>query len=249
MEKEELHLIDHLTELRSRIIVTSVIFLMALICSFIFVKDIYQYLVKDLDGKLALLGPGDILWIYMMLAAVVAIAVTIPVAAYQIWKFIKPALKKEEQRATVVFIPGLFFLFLGGISFGYFVLFPLVLSFLMNIAGDQFQTFFTAERYFQFMLHLTLPFGFLFEMPAVVMFLTKLGIVNPQKLVKGRKIAYFILIVVSVLITPPDFISDVLVIIPLLVLYEISVTLSKIVHRKSNSVSLEATSASNLKEG
>ncbi|WP_216830140.1 twin-arginine translocase subunit TatC [Alkalihalobacterium elongatum] len=245
MEKEDLHLIDHLTELRKRIIITLVIFLMALIGAFVFVKDIYEYLVKDLDGKLALLGPGDILWIYMMLAAVVAVAVTIPVAAYQVWKFIKPALKKGEQRATLMFIPGLFFLFIGGISFGYFVLFPLVLSFLLNIAGDQFQTFFTAERYFQFMLHLTLPFGFLFEMPAVVMFLTKLGIVNPQKLVKGRKFAYFLLIVVSVLITPPDFISDVLVIIPLLVLYEISITLSRIVYRKSKSISTEAEAASN----
>lgn len=244
MEKEEMQLVDHLTELRKRIIVTFVIFLMALIGAFVFVKDIYQYLVKDLDGKLALLGPGDILWVYMMLAAVVALAVTIPVAAYQVWKFIKPALKKEEQRATLMFIPGLFFLFIGGISFGYFVLFPLVLSFLLNIAGDQFETFFTAERYFQFMLHLTLPFGFLFEMPAVVMFLTKLGIVNPQKLVKGRKFAYFILIVVSVLITPPDFISDVLVIIPLLILYEISITLSKIVYRKNKNIPTEAEVAS-----
>lgn len=239
-----MQLVDHLTELRKRIIVTFVIFLMALIGAFVFVKDIYQYLVKDLDGKLALLGPGDILWVYMMLAAVVALAVTIPVAAYQVWKFIKPALKKEEQRATLMFIPGLFFLFIGGISFGYFVLFPLVLSFLLNIAGDQFETFFTAERYFQFMLHLTLPFGFLFEMPAVVMFLTKLGIVNPQKLVKGRKFAYFILIVVSVLITPPDFISDVLVIIPLLILYEISITLSKIVYRKNKNIPTEAEVAS-----
>ncbi|MFV8826232.1 twin-arginine translocase subunit TatC [Alkalihalobacterium sp. APHAB7] len=244
MEKEEMQLVDHLTELRKRIIVTFVIFLIALIGAFVFVKDIYQYLVKDLDGKLALLGPGDILWVYMMLAAVVALAVTIPVAAYQVWKFIKPALKKEEQRATLMFIPGLFFLFIGGISFGYFVLFPLVLSFLLNIAGDQFETFFTAERYFQFMLHLTLPFGFLFEMPAVVMFLTKLGIVNPEKLVKGRKFAYFILIVVSVLITPPDFISDVLVIIPLLILYEISITLSKIVYRKSKNIPTEAEVAS-----
>ncbi|WP_368503400.1 twin-arginine translocase subunit TatC [Alkalihalophilus sp. As8PL] len=244
MKKEESHLIDHLTELRKRIIITLIIFLTTLIGAFIFVKDIYEYLVKDLDGKLALLGPGDILWIYMMLAAVVAVAVTIPVAAYQIWRFVKPALKKEEQRATLLFIPSLFFLFIGGISFGYFVLFPLVLSFLLNIAGDQFQTFFTAERYFQFMLQMTLPFGFLFEMPAVVMFLTKLGIVNPKTLVKGRKYAYFLLIVLSVLITPPDFLSDVLVIIPLLVLYEISTTLSNIVYRKSKSISTEAEAVS-----
>ncbi len=237
-----MQLVDHLTELRSRIIVTLIAFVIALIGSFVFVKDIYQYLVKDFDGKLALLGPGDILWVYMMIAAVIAIAITIPIAAFQLWRFIKPALTKHEQRTTLLFIPGLFTLFIGGISFGYFVLFPLVLTFLTSIAGDQFETFFTAEKYFQFMLHLTLPFGFLFEMPAVVMFLTKLGIVNPQKLVKVRKFAYFLLIVLSVLITPPDFISDVLVIIPLLILYEISITLSKIVYRKK--ISTEASVAS-----
>ena len=90
---------------------------------------------------------------------------------------------------------------------------------------------FTADKYFTFMLNLTLPFGFLFEMP-LVMFLTRLGIVNPTRLAKARKLSYFVLIVVSVLITPPDFMSDFLVMIPLLVLYEISVTLSRIVYRK-----------------
>lgn len=232
MEKEAMQLTDHLAELRKRIIITLLIFILALIGSLIFVGDLYQYLVRDMDGKLALLGPGDILWIYMVLASIFAIAFTIPVAAYQVWKFIKPALSIEEQRPTLLFIPGLFILFILGISFGYFVLFPLVLSFLLDIAGDQFETFFTVDRYFKFMLHLTLPFGFLFEMPAVIMFLTRLGIVNPEKLRKGRKFAYFLLVAISVLITPPDFISDVLVIIPLFILYELSISLSKIVYKK-----------------
>ncbi|MFC4322139.1 twin-arginine translocase subunit TatC [Litchfieldia salsa] len=232
MEKETMQLTDHLAELRKRLIITLLTFIVALIGSLVFVGDLYHYLVRDLDGKLALLGPGDILWVYMVIASVFAVAFTIPIAAYQVWSFIKPALSNEEQRATLMFIPGLFILFIIGISFGYFVLFPLVLSFLLEIAGDQFQTFFTAEKYFQFMLHLTLPFGFLFEMPAVVMFLTRLGIVTPQKLIKGRKIAYFLLVAISVLITPPDLISDVLVIIPLFILYEISISLSKVVYKK-----------------
>jgi sec-independent protein translocase protein TatC len=241
MEKEIMQLTDHLAELRKRMIITLLIFILALIGSLIFIEDLYHYLVRDLDGKLALLGPGDILWVYMVIATVFAVAFTIPVAAYQVWKFVKPALSIEEQRATLLFIPGLSILFILGISFGYFVLFPLVLSFLLEIAGNQFETFFTAEKYFQFMLHLTLPFGFLFEMPAVVMFLTRLGIVSPKKLVKGRKIAYFLLVAISVLITPPDLISDVLVIIPLFILYEISISLSKIVYKKR--VSAEASVA------
>jgi len=133
---------------------------------------------------------------------------------------------------TLAFIPGIFILFISGIAFGYFLLFPIVLSFLQSLAGDQFETFFTVDKYFRFMINLTVPFGFLFEMPAIIMFLTRLGIINPQRLAKSRKISYFFLIVVSVLITPPDFISDILVIVPLVLLYEFSVTLSKIVYRK-----------------
>lgn len=232
MEETKMKLIDHLDELRKRLIITSISFVLSFIVAFIFVKDIYQFLVKDLDGKLALLGPGDIIWIYMMIAGVMAIAATIPIAALQIWQFVKPALTKEEQKHSLAFIPALFFLFIIGIAFGYLILFPIVLSFLTGLIDDQFATFFTAEKYFKFMFNLTIPFGFLFEMPAVIMFLTKLGIINPKKLVKARKISYFSLIVISILITPPDFISDVLVIIPLLLLYELSVTLSKVVFRK-----------------
>ncbi|MFB4165120.1 twin-arginine translocase subunit TatC [Alteribacillus sp. JSM 102045] len=228
----EMNIIEHLSELRKRIIITLLTFIFSFIVSFVFVKDIYQYLVKDLDDKLALLGPGDILWVYMMIAGTSAIAVTFPIAALQVWKFVQPALTRHEQKATLAFIPALFLLFLAGIAFGYFVLFPLVISFLEGLAGSDFETYFTVEKYFTFMLHLTLPFGFLFEMPAVIMFLTKLGIIDPYKLVKARKYSYFGLIVLSVLITPPDFISDVLVIIPLLALYEVSITVSKVVYRK-----------------
>ncbi|WP_407690427.1 twin-arginine translocase subunit TatC [Salipaludibacillus neizhouensis] len=236
MEKDGMQLIDHLSELRKRIIITAIIFVSFFMGAFFYVKDIYRFLVKDLDGNLALLGPGDVLSIYMILAAVVAVALTIPVAAYQLWKFIKPALTKDEQKSSLLFIPGLCILFLCGVSFGYFVLFPLVLSFVLSLAGDQFETFFTAEKYFRFMLHLTLPFGFLFEIPAVAMFLTKLGVVTPEKLIKGRKFAYLLLVIIAVLITPPDLISDVLVIIPLFILYEVSITLSKIIFRKNSTI-------------
>ncbi|MBM7604887.1 sec-independent protein translocase protein TatC [Metabacillus crassostreae] len=232
MDVTEKNVIDHLSELRKRVIITLASFLLFLIISFLFVQDIHHFLVKDLNDKLAVLGPGDILWVYMAIAGFSAITFTIPIAALQTWLFVKPGLRKEEQKVTLAFIPGIFILFISGISFGYFMLFPIVLSFLQTLAGDQFETFFTVDKYFRFMINLTLPFGFLFEMPAIIMFLTRLGIINPQRLAKSRKISYFLLIVISVLITPPDFISDILVIVPLVLLYEISITLSKVVYRK-----------------
>ncbi len=223
--------VGHLDELRRRIIFTLVAFLVSLSGAFVYVKDMYRWLVRDLDQKLAILAPSDIIWVYLMLAGVVAIAVTIPVAGLQLWRFVKPALSVKEQRTTIAYIPALALLFLTGISFGYFVIYPMVLGFLERMAND-FETVYTAQKYFAFMLNMTVPFGFLFEMPAVVMFLTSLGILNPKRLAKARKLSYFALTVTGVMITPPDIVSDLLVIAPLLLLYEISVTLSKWVFRK-----------------
>ncbi|WML47793.1 twin-arginine translocase subunit TatC [Neobacillus sp. PS3-34] len=232
MEDKELHLTDHLDELRKRLIITVAAFMIFFIAAFIYVEDIYKWFVRDLDVKLMVLGPSDIMWIYFTLATVVAIACTIPVLAVQIWFFVKPALRPVERRVTLTYVPALFFLFVTGLVFGYFVIFPMVFNFLINIGGDMFVTNFTADRYFQFILNMTLPFGVLFELPVVVMFLTSLGIINPFVLSKIRKYAYFVLVIIAVVITPPDFMSDFIVTLPLLFLYEISINLSKIVYRR-----------------
>jgi sec-independent protein translocase protein TatC len=223
--------VGHLGELRSRIIFTLVAFLVSLCGAFVYVKELYRWLVRDLDQKLAILAPSDIIWVYFMLAGVVAIAVTIPVAGLQVWRFVKPALSAEAQKKTLAYIPALSILFAMGLSFGYFIIYPMVIGFLEKMADD-FETVYTAQKYFAFMLNMTVPFGFLFEMPAIVMFLTSLGILNPVRLAKARKLSYFALTVTAVLITPPDIVSDLLVIAPLFLLYEISVTLSKWIYRK-----------------
>ncbi|MBM7585463.1 sec-independent protein translocase protein TatC [Bacillus pakistanensis] len=232
MIDEEVELIAHLEEMRKRIIYVLCSFLTFFIFSFIFVEHVYNWLVKDLEFKLALLGPGDILWIYFKISAVCSIALTTPLAAYHVWRFVFPALQKHERKATFMLIPALFLLFMIGISFGYFLVFPIVLSFMQELAGDGFQQFYTTEKYFSFLLSLTVPFGLLFELPVVILFLTAIGILNPQSLKKFRKIAYFIITVTSVLITPPDFISDILVLVPLILIYELSINLSSFIYRK-----------------
>lgn len=232
MEDKELNLVDHLEELRKRIIISAIAFVFFFIVGFIYVVDIYKWFVKGLDVKLMVLGPSDIIWIYFMIATVIAIIGTIPVLAIQIWLFVRPALRPSERKITLTYVPALFLLFIIGLAFGYFVIFPMVLKFLVNLGGDMFVTNFTAERYFRFIMNMTLPFGVLFELPVVVMFLTSLGIINPFVLSKIRKYAYFVLVVIAVVITPPDFMSDFVVTLPLLLLYEISINLSKFVHKK-----------------
>ncbi|MBW7457104.1 twin-arginine translocase subunit TatC [Paenibacillus sepulcri] len=229
---KQMNVMEHLEEMRKRLIRTLLAFLVAMVASFLYVRDIYQWLVRGMDEKLVILGPSDVMWVYFMIAGVFALAVTIPIAAYQIWKFVKPALSEQARRATLLFIPGLTILFMIGISFGYLILFPMVLSFMNQMAAADFNAMYTADKYFTFMIHMTVPFGLLFEMPAVVMFLTRLGILNPHRLAKARKLAYFLLLIVAVAITPPDILSDLVVTVPLFLLYEISIAISKVVYRK-----------------
>jgi sec-independent protein translocase protein TatC len=232
MKHHDTDLIGHFEELRKRLIFVLGTFILFFIVSFIYVQDIYNWLVKDLEVKLAILGPSDILWVYLILSSVVAISGTIPMAAYQTWLFVRPALKETERKVTLAYIPALFLLFIIGISFGYFVIFPTVYQFLLSMSEDLFMTFFTTEKYFRFLIHMTLPFGFLFELPVIIMFLTSVGVLNPYRLQKARKYSYFVLILIAVFITPPDLLSDILVIIPLIFLYECSVLLSKVVYRR-----------------
>jgi len=232
MEDKELNVIDHLDELRTRLIITVAAFIIFFIVGFFYVEELYQWMTKDLDVKLIVLGPSDILWVYFMIATVIAIAGTIPVLATQIWLFVKPALKPIERKVSLSYVPALFFLFIIGLCFGYFVIFPTIMGFLIELGGDMMATNFTAEKYFRFILTTTVPFGILFELPVVLMFLTSLGIVNPYVLAKIRKYAYFVLIVIAIFISPPDFMSDFLVAVPLLFLYEISVNLSKFVYKR-----------------
>jgi sec-independent protein translocase protein TatC len=178
MEDKELHLVDHLEELRKRIIISAIAFVVFFIAGFIYVDEIYKWFVRDLNDKLLVLGPSDIIWIYFMIATVIAITSTIPVLAIQIWLFVKPALKPIERKITLSYIPALFILFIVGLAFGYLVIFPMVMEFLLKLGSDLFETTFTAEKYFRFVLNMTLPFGVLFELPAVVMFLNALCIFN-----------------------------------------------------------------------
>ena len=232
MEDKELNIVDHLDELRTRLIVTLAAFIIFFVVGFMYVEEIYKFITRDLDVKLIVLGPSDIVWVYFMIAAVIATAGTIPVLATQVWLFVKPALKPIERKVSLSYIPALFLLFIVGLCFGYFVIFPTIMNFLIELSGEMMATNFTAEKYFRFILTTTIPFGVLFELPVVLMFLTSLGIINPYVLQKIRKYAYFILILVAIVISPPDFMSDFIVAIPLIFLYEISVNLSKIVYKR-----------------
>ncbi|MBM7703522.1 twin-arginine translocase subunit TatC [Metabacillus iocasae] len=223
---------QHVTELRKRLMVVLGAYVMFLIVGFLNVGAIYRWIMKEADLKLAVLGPSEILWVYFMLASTCALACTIPLAAYHLWAFVKPALKEHERSVTMLFIPLLFILFVTGVLFGYFVVFPKVLAFVVTLSDGMFQTMFTAEKYFRFLLQLTVPLGLLFELPAIVLFLTKLGILTPTMMTKYRKFVYLALVILSAVLTPPDFLSQLFVLIPLFLLYELSILLCTWVYNR-----------------
>jgi sec-independent protein translocase protein TatC len=235
VDDREQNVVEHLGELRKRLIISAIAFLLFLIVGFVFVQDIFRFFMGNLGYKLMVLGPSDIMLLYFHVASIIAIAGAIPVAAWQMWLFVKPALKPAERKTALAYIPAMFFLFIGGLAFGYLFIFPNILRFLLKLGNGLMTASFTAEKYFSFLINMTLPFGISFELPIVLMFLTTLGIINPYKFAKLRKYAYFVLVIIASMISPPEFISHISVAIPLILIYEISIFLSIIVFKRKNS--------------
>ncbi|MFG6115714.1 twin-arginine translocase subunit TatC [Halobacillus sp. MO56] len=227
---EEQTLVEHLSDLRKAVLYSAIFFVVCFVGFLLSVNHVIPLLTDE--HKLVMLGPLDVIRFYTGIAASLSLGVSAPFIGYQIWRFVKPALSDKESRTALTFIPGIFFSFLAGIAFGFWVIFPTVYGFLLNIGTTNFSMMITAKEYFSFLLMTTIPIGFLFEIPLVLMFLTAVGVVTPEKLGKVRKYGYLLMAVVSALITPPDIISQLIVLGPLFALYELGVLLSKLMERE-----------------
>ncbi|MFD1738218.1 twin-arginine translocase subunit TatC [Bacillus salitolerans] len=236
MNQNEMSIYDHIGELRKRLIIVVVFFFLAVVGSFFIAEPLIVYLQKADEASELTMNAfrlTDPIKIYMQFAFIVAFVITSPIALYQLWAFISPGLYSRERKVTLSYIPISVFLFLLGIAFSYFVLFPFVVDFMSRLASRlDIQQVIGINEYFQFLFQLTLPFGILFQLPVVIMFLTRLGIVTPAFLAKVRKYAYFVLLVIGAMITPPELISHMMVTIPLFFLYEISILISKGAYKK-----------------
>lgn len=235
MDKKEETIVEHLTELRRRLIFSLIFFIISFALSLFWAADIYRFLTSQFDQKLLVLGPNDILWIYISLASLSAVCLSVPFITFQIWAFVRPALEDREARALLAYIPAVFICFLAGLSFGFFLVTPALLTVLLGFGEDLFETQLTAQNYMLFVFHTTLPLAVLFEFPVVVAFLTSIRLISSAFLRKYRRYAYFILIVIAVILTPADLVSDLLMALPLILIYEVSVTISKFIERKRRS--------------
>jgi sec-independent protein translocase protein TatC len=185
-------------------------------------------------------GIDDTFKVYIQFVLIIGAVITLPFLMFQAWRFVSPDLRTDESRAAASLILPSFLLFILGLTIGYYVLFPMIINFMNSYAGNIGVTpLYGIAHYFSFMFNIIVPFAALFELPVIVMFLTRIRVLNPMKLAKARRYAYFILIIVASMISPPDFVSHLSIFLPLILLYECSVFISLIVYRKQLKVDME----------
>lgn len=228
---KDLSFFDHFDELRSRLIKSILSLLVASGLFYIFVDKVFALLIKPV-GKLVFTAPGEAFVARIMLALFGGLFLALPVILYQIWRFVAAGLRESEIKYVRFFAPCSFFLFILGALFAYFVTIPISIRFLLSFSTDLIVPMITIKSYISFVGTMLLAFGVVFELPLVLMFLTKIGIATPAFLIEKRKYAVIIILIVSALITPPDFITQLIMAVPLVILYEVGIFASKLTYRE-----------------
>ena len=223
---------DHLQEFRKRLIICLVVVAIAALACYNYVDDIIA-LLSGPAGQLYFMNPSEVFFTYMEIALYAGILFTLPVLLYEVWAFVAPALWPEERRAVLVILPTAVILFYVGLVFAYYLVIPAAVTFFMGFATQTLQPMFSLESYLSFILALTLPFGFIFELPLIVVFLAKIGLVTGDFLKGKRKILIVIAFIFAAVVSPTtDIFTQTMIAVPLIVLYEISLFIvCKVMHK------------------
>ncbi|CAB5121272.1 Twin-arginine translocation protein TatC [Olavius algarvensis associated proteobacterium Delta 3] len=237
-EDEKLPFTGHLEELRKRLLICIYAVAGAFVPAYLFKEQLFEVLMSPLirvmepGDKLVFTGLPEAFFTYLKVSFLAAILVAAPIILYQFWMFVAPGLYTKERRLLlpVVFLSTVFFL--GGALFGYFVVFPWGFNFFLGFATEWIRPLPSMKEYLSFSSKLLLAFGLVFELPLVVTFMAKLGLVSVDFLKKNRKYALLLFFVGAAILTPPDVVTQVMMAMPLMLLYEISIIGARIFARK-----------------
>jgi sec-independent protein translocase protein TatC len=186
---------------------------------------------QNLDDRLVYTSPAGAINLIITLGIYIGVVLAAPIVLYQVWLFIAPGLYKHERKAVTTFIVSSVFLFLAGISFGYFIMLPYMLNFLIGFQGP-FRPLISINEYFDFILIVLLGLGIIFELPVLIFFLALFGIVTPKFLWKNLRYAILIIAVVAAIITPtPDATTMLVFMAPMVALYFIGIGVAALVVR------------------
>ena len=237
-EEEKLPFTSHLEELRKRLIYCFVAVGIGFVASYAFKEKLFQVLVQPLIGvmktgdTMVFTGLPEAFFTYLKVAFLSGIMLAAPVLFYQFWMFVAPGLYAKEKRMLlpIIFLSTLFFL--GGALFGYFVVFPWGFRFFLGFATDTIKALPSMKEYLSLSAKLLIAFGLVFELPLVITFLAKLGVVSVDFLKKNRKYAILLFFAGAAIITPPDVVTQIFMALPLMLLYEISIVGARVFGKK-----------------
>ncbi len=226
-------ILEHLAELRLRLVISAGALLVAAVICFWQVEFIRGILTRPLEGvELIYLSPPEAFMANLRLALLSGLVLALPVVVYEIFAFAFPGLARGEKFFLIGVAAAVAFLFGTGVVFAYYLVFPFALSFFLQFATDQLEPRFTISEYISFVLSFHFAFGAVFQLPVLSWALGKLGLLTADFLRRYRKIALMVMLVFSAVITPPDIISQAAMILPLLLLYEIGIVMVMISERK-----------------
>jgi sec-independent protein translocase protein TatC len=235
-------IVEHLSELRVRLIAMSYILLGGFVTCYGFSEYIFNFLRNPIipflpanDKGLHFTGPFEKFMAHVKVSFLAGVVLTSPLWLYQIWKFIAPGLYAKEKRYAMGFIFSGILLFVGGAAFSYYLVLPFAFKFLLGFGGNTDTPMITINEYMDFILKFFLAFGLTFELPVILVFLGLMGIIDDKFLRQNRRYAIVVMSVVAAVVTPPDALSMMSLLIPLVVLYEISVVLVTVLGRSKTS--------------
>ncbi|HEX6068837.1 MAG TPA: twin-arginine translocase subunit TatC [Longimicrobiaceae bacterium] len=237
---DEMPFLDHLEELRWRLIWSLGAAILGAIVGFLIVThfNVLGILVEPIEPflggeKLGFLNPTDPFFITLKLAVIVGLILASPIIVYHVWSFLSPALLPSEKRAIVPSLYMGLLLFAGGVAMAYYLVVPMTLQFTLSFQTEAMQQMITIDKHLGFMIRLLLAFGIVFELPVVILILSVLGIVTPEFLSEKRRYAIAGIAILSSVLTPGDVITvTVMMMVPLMALYEFSIVLSRVVSRR-----------------
>lgn len=247
----EMPFLDHLEELRWRIIWSLAALIVGVAVAFVLV---YQFelltwmqgpILPFLHGhKLVYTHPGDGFSILLQTSIIVGIVLALPVVVWQVYAFLSPALHRHEKRIAIPVILGAVLLFIGGAALAWYFVLPMTLRFLFNLGDKNFDQMITVSEYFGFVSSLVLAMGAVFELPIAILLLSFFGLVTPKFLAKFRRHAILGSYIAAAIITPGDlFITSIALMVPLYMLYELSIILSYVVVRRREKAALAEAAA------
>ncbi|MCB0347700.1 MAG: twin-arginine translocase subunit TatC [Bdellovibrionales bacterium] len=244
MSDPNLSLTEHLKDLRDCIIRSFIIVMFGFLASWAYSETLFDIIRKPIQpfvNGLVFTGVMDKFIAHMKVSLLSGIIITCPLWLYQVWRFVKPGLYQKEKKAIIAFLAVGTFLFLAGVAFVYFIVFPFAFEFLMSFAGNTDSPMITIDEYLSFFISTTLMFGVVFELPLALTLLGMLGIVNAQFLRSSRRYALVVIAIVSAVITPPDVLSMVCIMVPLQLLYELSIFSVAFFGKRANTSSTEVS--------